>query len=269
MICQTESHKRIKKEQQEIWDFAILICQSVPTLKKTIKGFEESIPNYSIPKPDYFIESIDKDRLKSISNNYKSNLGKYIILSLFSFFESYFKSVMIELIDFHGGKDKLIENLKKKNSNYLNQDECKIKFKRKLQEPIKDQKFEKYKKYSNLLIKEPYFRFPSELFAFYGLQRFIDDIMSDNYRSQMIPHILQNVFLMNLSPRINDFKEIESMDLAQTFDSVRKIRNKIAHGDKINISIKKVSAYSDFLREFAIRIDNHLLEHFFIIEKYM
>lgn len=36
------------------------------------------------------------------------------------------------------------------------------------------------------------------------------------------------------------------MDLAQTFDSIRKVRNKIAHGDELSINFKKVAAYSNF-----------------------
>ena len=112
MIDQTQSFKKIKIEQQRIWDFALLICHAVPALKKTIKGVEESVPNYSLPNPDYFTKPDNKDRLKAIASHSNYNLGKYVLLSSFSFFESYFRSVVQELIDFHGGKDEFIKDIR-------------------------------------------------------------------------------------------------------------------------------------------------------------
>jgi len=72
MIDHTQSYKRIKQEQQKIWDFAVLICHAVPALKKTIAGVEESVPLDSIPTSDYFTNR--ERRLKAIAKHYNYNI---------------------------------------------------------------------------------------------------------------------------------------------------------------------------------------------------
>ena len=126
-----------------------------------------------------------------------------------------------------------------------------------------------YRKHSDFLSKDSKFRFPCELFALYGLKSFIDDVLGDNFKSVMIPSVLEFAFHLNLSEKINTHQDLIDMDLAQTFESVRKIRNDIAHGDDPEIGLKKVVAYSDFLKKFTLKIDKHLITHYFIIEKYV
>jgi hypothetical protein len=50
----TESYNNFKGELDELWNFAVMISYAVPSLSKTIKGTELKIPDYSLPKPDYF-----------------------------------------------------------------------------------------------------------------------------------------------------------------------------------------------------------------------
>lgn len=270
MIDHTQSYKRAKQEQQKIWDFALLICHAVPALKKTIKGVEESVPRYSLPTPDYFGTTANKERLKAIAKHYNYNIGKYIFLSVFSFFESYVRSVIQELVDFHGGQENFINHLVISDKRLLqNQDAMIVAHKKKLQVPFNEQKWQKYRKHSEILSCDPNFRFPCELFALYGLKRFMQDTLGDNFQSVMIPDILRSAFHMDLSEKMNMHQDLVHMDIEQTFDSARKIRNAIAHGDEPTIGLKKVVAYSDFFRKLTIRIDKHLITHYFIIEQYM
>jgi len=52
-----------------------MICYAVPTLKKNIKGAEEKIPNYSIPKNDLFTHDMsNNDQLKELAKDYKQRL---------------------------------------------------------------------------------------------------------------------------------------------------------------------------------------------------
>ena len=99
MIPNTQSFIRLRKEQQNVLNFIVLICHAVPNLRKTIKGVNAEIPKYGIAKPFYFNQE-SLDTLESYSRHYKINIAKYALISIFSFFESYFKSVVEELIEF-------------------------------------------------------------------------------------------------------------------------------------------------------------------------
>ena len=268
MLTETSTYIKIKGEHQKIWDFAILICHSIPNLKKTIKGIKENVPTYSLPKPDYFEKVESKERLETISEYYKFNLSKYIVLSLFSFFESYIKSVFEEMIEFHNGKDCFINYMAKKQKISININNPDVEYcKRKIQEPEKKNKKQKYEKYSKILSQKNDFRFPGELFALYGVKCFLNYILDSNFKSVMITDILKDILHMDLSDKINNHPDLINMDLEQTFDSIRTIRNRIAHGDEPDINIRKVVAYSDFIRTFTIKIDNHLISNFFVLQK--
>jgi hypothetical protein len=132
-----------------------------------------------------------------------------------------------------------------------------VNIQRKIQEPEKQDKKQKYEKYSKLLFQRNDFRFPSELFALYGVKCFLNHILDSNFKSVMITDILKDILHMDLSDKINSHPDLIDMDLEQTFDSMRTIRNRIAHADEPDLNIRKVAAYSDFIRTFAIKIDNH------------
>ena len=112
MIKHTLAFKRLKTEQQNILDFTVLVCYAIPNLKKSIKGFKENVKNYEkLAKADYFIEEINLPKIEKLVQDYKGDLGKYTLLSAFSFFESYIKDVVNELIDFHGGQEIFIRTI--------------------------------------------------------------------------------------------------------------------------------------------------------------
>ena len=52
------------------------------------------------------------------------------------------------------------------------------------------------------------------------------------------------------------------------FHSIRDTRNKIAHGESLHLDIRYVMNSNKFLRELAVRIDRHIVDNFFVIEKF-
>jgi len=269
MIDQTDSFKKLKVEQQKILDFTVLVCYAIPNLKKSIKGFKSQIPNYeTMSKPDYFKDATAIPQLENIGKYYKENLGKYTLISAFSFFESYFRDVVEELIKFHGGKENFIETVHLRHKTFLiNQTPSITENKKKLTEPLKKKNWEKYKKHIEVLDKEPMYRHPSELLATFGLKYFIETVTGNNFKSVMIPDILEYAFGLDLSEKVNKHTELIEKDLKETFDTMRNIRNSIGHGDGNSIGFEKVMDLIRFLRFFAVKIDNHLVNHFFVLER--
>lgn len=267
MLANTNSFGRLKKEQQRILDFAVLICHAVPNVKKTIRGSMEKIPYFSLPNPDYFNKE-HEDKIKELSNHYKENLSKYLIISSFSFFEAYFKSVIEELIDFHGGREIFIKNIKDRHQKLIETNEKEIsKNKRKLQEPPKKKNYSQYEKHRKALEQNALFRMPSELFASLGVKYILDLVGSDRFRSVMIPELLEHGFLMSLEEKVNKSDDLKNMTIKETFSSMRDIRNKISHGNDPSIDFAKAMDYIRFLRHLAVKVDKHIVEHFFILER--
>jgi len=96
----TEAYKSFKDQIEALWNFAVMICYAVPTLKKNIKAVEEAIPNYSIPKNDLFShDDSTPEQLKLLAADYKHRLTAYLWLSSFSFFEAYVSGALRELFD--------------------------------------------------------------------------------------------------------------------------------------------------------------------------
>lgn len=269
MIDHTEAFKRLKDEQQKILDFSIMVCYAVPNLKKSIKGYKDKVVNYeTFVKPEYFVETVDIDRLESLSKNYKDNLSKYTLLSAFSFFESYFRDVVEELVTFHGGKDSFINTLHARHKLILsNQNAVIIENKKKLNEPLKKKNWQRYKKHIDILDKEAKYRHPSELLATYGLKYFIETVTGNNFKSVMIPDALEFAFGLDLTEKINQHTDLIDKDLKETFDTMRSIRNSIGHGNANNLGFEKVMDLIRFLRYFAVKIDDHLVKHFFVLER--
>jgi len=159
------------------------------------------------------------------------------------------------LIAFHGGSEKFIELAETRASKFIQSisDETK-KHKRKLQEPIKLKNAKKYEKHAEILVNSGY-RFPTELLSSYGIRMLIQK--TKKMKARDIPELLQNGLHMNL----NDEKVTK-------FIQFKDMRNAIAHGKNVRLSMKQVMDVHKFLHELAISIDKHLIEHFFVIEKY-
>tara|TARA_B100000953_G_C17964258_1_gene404020 strand:+ start:210 stop:1019 length:810 start_codon:yes stop_codon:yes gene_type:complete len=266
MINNTKAFGNLKKEQQKILDFAVLICHSVPNLKKTISGEQKKVQHFSVPKPDYFKKE-DNHRILELSKNYKSNLSKYLIISGYSFFEAYFRDVIKELIEFHGGIENYVQY---SYSNHLSRiptsDKNILKSKRKLQEPNKKKNKEKYNKYIRVLESENSFKMPSELLSTWGLKSLLEYCDSENFRSYKIPEIMELGFLMDLSEKFNKHPDLIDKDLRKTFDMLRDTRNNISHGGVTKIGFPKAMDYLRFLRRLSVKFDQHLIDNFFIQE---
>lgn len=268
MIANTQAFVRLKEEQSRLINFAVLVCQSVPTLKKSIKGLEEKVPNYErLPAADYF-KGIQVPLLKEYVKAYKNSLTKHLILSAFSFYESYIKSVIDELIQFQGGKESFIHRSMNKTKSFMLASDIVIEeSKTKLNEYPKKGKHQKYEKHVAILEKRNDFRFPSELLATYGVKYLIEFTQSSAFTSNQIPDMLEYAFHFDLSPKVNKHPELKDKNLRETIEYLRITRNVIAHGDSVNMGFEKCMDLIRFFRYLTSNFDKHLVKNFFILEK--
>ena len=256
MINCTIAYSRLKQQVQDLFDFAVAVCYAIPSLKYQIKNKTKGKTATPIIRPDFFVkDQSTPERIAELAHNYKAKLSSYILLSSFSFFEDYLIRVLNELVAFHGGSEVFIDLAEQRARKYvISLSPEAQKHKRTLQEPIKPSKIGKYQKNTNELLDLNY-RFPTELLSAYGVRMLIQKVK--NLKSKDIPELLQKGLHMELTnPRI------------EKFHAIRDMRNKIAHGEKVNLNLRQVMGMHKYLHELSKSIDKHLIEHFFVIEKF-
>ena len=255
MLTNSEAYLRLKEESQHIFDFAVAVCYAVPALKKTLKAVEQD-ESQIFPKPDFFKNDVSNvDHLRVRAKNYKLNLAKYLFISSFSFFEAYIVDLIDETLRFHGGYEFLRERAFSKlqrSLNALSRDGAESK--RKLQEPPKNAKKEKYVKYGRRLKEEGY-KFPSELFSAYGIEIIGRSLKKNNITPGVIPEVLKWGLLFQFSE-----EEMEE------FERLRRKRNNVAHGRGGNFDLRFSIEANAFLRNLATRIDQHVVQHYMLVE---
>jgi hypothetical protein len=254
MIPHTKAFAVLKREAQQVFDFAIVVTYAVPALKYALKGLA---PDHSTPfKPDHFdSRPIAIDKVKENAKEYKALLSRYIFLSSFSFFEAYFRDVLTEIIDFHG-RDLVLERVSIKHNAKLTDADSK-KQKRKLQEYPTPGNRDRYLVHGRRLYEKG-FRFPSALLSGYGLRRLLEIIPGESVRATDIPKLAQELLQVELD---------ESTEIA-VFNGYRQTRNKIAHGQAkaASLHLRKAIEANHFLRNLALKIDRHVVDNFFVIE---
>lgn len=247
MINRTVSYNTLQRQVQESFDFAVMICHSVPALKLQMKLLDEGKIN-KLPDPDYFTLNTTIE-LRGQSTGYKEKLATYLFLSSFSFFENYFGAVIDEIFSFSSlipTEESLKDSLNKNTD---------IKSKRVLRSGFDQRHQQRYEKYSNELKSNDYIS-PDNLkkiIAFSNLKKSVKDL-----KANQIPNFM-----------INSLKIDVTEDEKGKFNTFRQLRNDIAHGDNPNLTLKKVKEANTFLRKFAAKIDDFLTEHFVKLNNYI
>jgi hypothetical protein len=254
VIPHTKAFEVLKGEAQKVFDFAIVVTYAVPALKYALKNLGPANP---IPyRPDHFnSRPVATEKVKEDAKRYKPLLSRYIFLSSFSFFEAYFRDVLKEIIDFHGG-EKLLERVSLRRNESLTDSES-VKQKRKLQEYPNPRNRDRYVSNGKRLAEKG-FGFPSTLLSGYGLRRLIELIDADAIRAVDIPKLAQEVIQIQL----DQSTEID------VFHGYRETRNKIAHGraSPASLHLRKAVEANNFLRNVALKIDRHVVENFLVCE---
>jgi RiboL-PSP-HEPN len=253
VIPNTKALKAYKSLSQGHLNFVVLVCHAVPSLSADI-----ALPNanWSQP-PDHFNSAGNpKSRLAGYVASYQDELARSTLITVFSYFESYIKEALNEIVKFHGGEDAIKKLAKKRVVDSMQDTSSDIQDdKRKLQDNPTRTKLAKYQKYARLLDGKK-FKFPTELFAHYGVSQLLPKLKDkDGMRAWEIPSILEQCLLLPLTPT-------EHTHLTE----IRSLRNKVAHGGAPIIDLKKSLHYASILHTLAARVDKHITEHFLVIQ---
>lgn len=241
----------LKEQIQVSLDFVLLCCHSMPALNAYMKAVEKGEAD-KIPNPDYFESLAEHSRLKQIIPNYKKNIGRFLVLSSFSYFESYVSDVIKELFLINGGDKVFLNAVKNKRGDHFKVIANLNEKAKKLREVKDKSKTAKYKKIIDELTKSDY-KFPSELLAFYGLFQLQEKL--GNLKAVDIPNMMENA----LGVEITTHERSE-------FNRIRDLRNHIAHGDIREVDLSEAIQINDFFKDFAGKVDQHIVRNFFVIE---
>ena len=256
MIAHTKAFAVYRALSQQHLDFAVLVCTAVPALKPELANLTTPLKH----APDHFKAKPDgKAQLVKYAASYQSELARTNLITIFSYFESYVRAALQEIITFHGGDETFRNMAKRRASLFLKAPPPAIEAsKRKLQEPAHGAKKDKYVVHSKKL-DQGGFRFPTELLAYFGSVNLIAKSKDKTgMRVWEIPDILQNGLLYPLSAAER-----------KLFDEGRKLRNDIAHGKAPTVALKDSLNFASALHGLGAKVDRHLVEHFFVLQSFV
>lgn len=247
MIKRTNSYSTLQTQVQSVFDFAVVVCHSVPALKHQMKLFDDGIIN-KLPDPDYFEANNSTTKLRQQADGYKNKLASYLFISSFAFFENYFGSVINEVFSNCFAIPDTSE-LKTNLNNNTNTKAKKI-----LRGSYDIRHGQRYEKYSKELRANNYIR-PDQLISLIAIESLKNTIL--DLKANQIPDFLINTLKMDVSVADKN-----------SFGTYRQLRNDIAHGDNPVLTMRKVKEANSFLRKFASKIDVFLMEHYVKIENF-
>jgi hypothetical protein len=261
MINHSVAYDTFKRSMAQQLDFVVLVSHAVPVLQRVIDSGSSGTFAVPLEPPDFFTQRrLSAAQLTEFAAEYEHDLSRTLIITSFSYFEAYIKALIKEFVAFHGGVDRFRSTASRRATRSLTGlGPTASVAKRKLQEPPDHRKIAKYAVYSSKLASAG-FRFPSELFAVYGVERLLEKIGKDKRRELKageIPALLIDAFHMTSFAKHVD-----------AFEDLRKLRNEIAHGKRQRVAIKSAIAAGRELRAAATAVDSHFVNHFFILEQY-
>lgn len=247
MLKHSKAMLVLKAQAQDVLNFTVLVCHAVPSLNAYMKAVEKSNPDTpKLPDPDHF--AVDTHvNLRKYREAYKKTIGRFILISSFSYFEAYVKNLVDELVAFHGGPTSLVETVKKRLSRSYPEE-----LRKKLQTTFKSNRINRYENVISELRNRGY-PFPTDLFSVYGM--ITASRIPEELRAADIPGLLNDLF----------FFEMEDTSRKQ-YDRLREKRNEIAHGRFPSIELKEALSENRFLRDLSVKIDNYVVQNFFVIE---
>jgi hypothetical protein len=252
----TEAYENYRQHSIDLVQFAVMICYAVPALRAQIQSGASGAQQ---PHPDFFVHdhSTSADLLATISQ-YEPRLASNLLRSNFTLFEVYVKSSVREMLDFHGGEDSFMDLARRRSKRFIVSSTLEVeKYKSRLRTRGRLNRLGNHFRHltaTRALVRADY-RFPSELLAHYGVKMLVYNLKK--LKPSGVRDLLENGLHL----------ELPEAEWAR-YKAITIMRNQLVHESHTTISILEAVKMSQDLRELAVKIDKHLVEHFFVIERY-
>jgi len=253
MLKHTDSYAAWRSRSQDMLDFAVMICTAAPQLKHALAQRDVDSNAFVAANSGFRPSEVPYSTERRALAHYKKVLGANVLLAVFSYFESYIFSAIDEIIEFHGGKE-LMEKAVRKQSYKRAPTRTQESNLVGLRTKYKSSRADKYRKVTSNL-DENEIVWPSQRLMLYGFKQML--AQKNRWKSFEIPELLECLLTFEMTTQEKE-----------RFHTVRADRNQIAHGNGMSHDLKKAVQVSNYFRELALRIDEHIVEYFFIIERY-
>lgn len=241
-----------RSHSQQMLDFAVLVTTAAPQLDHALRGRGRDPATFVATNPVFRPSNEPYSTETRALPVHQQVLGATLVLSTFSYFETYFFAVLDEIVAFHGGSEKM-EPLIRAQLQAADQRPlpAALKYLRKIFKPTAADRYRKY----SAAVAEHDVMWPSQRFMLYGFKQAVQQ--RKRWRSADIPELVTDLLGMPLSDEERD-----------RFHEIRTSRNKVAHGKSLSFDLKKAISASTFFLDFSRRIEDHVVARFMIIERY-
>lgn len=189
------------------------------------------------------------ENLKECTKDYQKKLASYLYFSLFSYFEAFVSDLINELIDHFSKLD--VQKYLQQSSNLDLTKEIRI-----LDREHDPRKIDRYKKYSERLLKKGYKE--PKLLVFASMLDMLRT-SNENMKANDIPVFLKKFFFFELSESDNDI-----------YHSLRDNRNSLGHGGTSFIpTLKNVIDANKFFKRICKDIDSHITRNFMNLNNFL
>lgn len=249
----TKAYAIWRKHSQEILDFVVTSATAAGYLRKGLSGqgseleisqcnalFEPTLPPLSTEK-------------KALPT-YEEVLAATAFTAHYSQFENYFFSAIDEILDFHGGSEKIRENLERIQSRKPSERTAQAI--RKLRTPREKSKDMRYRTAATE-VNGAEVVWPSQRFSAWGLFMLSEEVKQKKLKGHRIPDLANSLFGAGWTAA-----EIKK------FSELRKLRNDMAHGESFRMSISDFLDQAPVLNLLAKKTDKNAVRDFLIIDLY-
>lgn len=254
MIKSTAAYGVWRVHSQQMLDFAIMVTTAAPQLDHALATCVTDPTAFVAVNPSFHPSAVPYSTERRALPDHQEVLGATLLLSVFSYFETYFFSAVDEMLDFHGGGEEIEATIRRQFKPKTLAGEFGQAMS-KLRQPFKKNHAERFRKYSHALRKQDVV-WPSQRFMLFGLKQAL--AQKGRWRAFAIPDLTSDLLGLQLT-------ETERKE----FHKLRDDRNKIAHGKNLKYSLQKAVKASNFFRELSLKIDQHVVENFLVVERYV
>lgn len=249
----TKAYVVWRTHSQQMLDFAVLVTTAVPQLDHALKARTVDPSSFLATNTAFRPSNDPFSTEKRAIPKHEKVMGATLLLSIFSHFETYFFSVIDEIIAFHGDVEVMETVIR---SQYRAADaKPPLEATNYLRKEHEDRLNDRFRRFSAEIRSQGGIMWPSQRFMLFGFKQFAKQ--RKTWKPVNIPEIIRDVLGIDFCDADRD-----------RFHNIRDERNKIAHGKNLNFELKKAMDASKFFLALSRTIEEAVLSKFLIVERF-